>query len=391
MRYLPFSSLFGACAVIACGAFVIQPRPAGNGKLAQPELSRMVDMRIFYQPEMSEGSAGEGFTGVAKRERMRQKYEEWCGQFNVPYDPDRLEIFAYHYLLAEDHSRATGQPLRLNQFAAFTEAEYEQYMQLQNVKPPLPMENTSQSTVPRIASRGNTLDNNRPYGRDRSEIRFNRTNKWNVGPPKRLPTLRETLHGAPRTPPNSVPRMASRGNSLDNNRPYGKDTSQIGFQKTDVSLQNNHNWNNYVNLNRSDVQPTSIDGFSQKADADFQNNDNRNPVPGTATTEGSPAHANPPKPTGRYFAQPSKWNVGLPVYYMNDKLKIKSRSIPHDDFDPFGSAYYGLTRNLEAAANRPQDPWLHGVDKLKESRSDHLIRVGPLHIQEATHFWMGHR
>ena len=76
---------------------------------------------------------------------------------------------------------------------------------------------------------------------------------------------------------------------------------------------------------------------------------------------------------------------------MRDKLVITETNIPHDDFDPFGSAYYGSTRNLEAAASRPQDPWLNGVDTAKESRTDHLIRVGPLHIEEATHFWMGHR
>ena len=380
MRRLPLCSLFAASATIACGAFVIRPCPLrGKGGEVKTLSLRVLGTQPKSQLQPSDGlDDAATTTGEDRRDRIRHAYMEWCKSYNVKYDPARLEIFAFHYLLADEHSKATGQPLHLNEFATFTEAEYEEYIQsqqeassLEKSVPENTYGDTSQPSVPRIASRGNLLDNDSPSGK---EIRFpNAAGKWNVQKPKPLRPLRDVLHGAKPKPStiqldrthkwNSVPRIASRGNAVTSNRPQHPLPPQTssGFQKTDIKLENNHTWNtvprmasrgNFANVNR----PTSG------------------------------------KPAGRKkFTKTSKWNVSLPKYYMRDKLVITETNIPHDDFDPFGSAYYGSTRNLEAAASRPQDPWLNGVDTAKESRTDHLIRVGPLHIEEATHFWMGHR
>lgn len=57
-------------------------------------------------------------------ERIQEAYKAWCRVYNKPTDSSRLEIFAYHFLLAEKFFGQTGTPIKLNEFADMTSAEY---------------------------------------------------------------------------------------------------------------------------------------------------------------------------------------------------------------------------------------------------------------------------
>ncbi|CAJ1941359.1 unnamed protein product [Cylindrotheca closterium] len=56
-------------------------------------------------------------------DRIGEAYKEWCRVYNKT-DQSRLEIFAYHFLLAEKFFGQTGAPIKLNEFADLTSAEY---------------------------------------------------------------------------------------------------------------------------------------------------------------------------------------------------------------------------------------------------------------------------
>jgi hypothetical protein len=55
--------------------------------------------------------------------RIEDAYNAWCGVYNKA-DRGRLEIFAYHFLLAEKFFGQTGAPIKLNEFADLTATEY---------------------------------------------------------------------------------------------------------------------------------------------------------------------------------------------------------------------------------------------------------------------------
>mmetsp|Transcript_5605 Transcript_5605/g.13189 ORF Transcript_5605/g.13189 Transcript_5605/m.13189 type:complete len:580 (-) Transcript_5605:255-1994(-) len=56
-------------------------------------------------------------------DRIEEAYKAWCRVYNKT-DQSRLEIFAYHFLLAEKFFGQTGAPIKLNEYADMTSAEY---------------------------------------------------------------------------------------------------------------------------------------------------------------------------------------------------------------------------------------------------------------------------
>ena len=56
-------------------------------------------------------------------DRIEAAFEAWCKVYGKN-DRSRYEIFAYHYLLAEQYFKETGAPVKLNEFADLTAEEY---------------------------------------------------------------------------------------------------------------------------------------------------------------------------------------------------------------------------------------------------------------------------
>ena len=57
-------------------------------------------------------------------DRLNRIYTDWCQNHGFEYDGSRLEIFSYHFLLAESHSQNTGTELTMNEYADLTALEY---------------------------------------------------------------------------------------------------------------------------------------------------------------------------------------------------------------------------------------------------------------------------
>ena len=57
-------------------------------------------------------------------DRLRNAYKKWCETHSFEFHESRLDIFSYHYLLAEKHSKDTGSGLTLNEYADLTTQEF---------------------------------------------------------------------------------------------------------------------------------------------------------------------------------------------------------------------------------------------------------------------------
>lgn len=62
----------------------------------------------------------------AEHNKFQAAYGLWCQTYNKEMNESRLEIFAYHHLLAEQHLEETGTVLELNEYADRTEEEYKE-------------------------------------------------------------------------------------------------------------------------------------------------------------------------------------------------------------------------------------------------------------------------
>ena len=63
-------------------------------------------------------------------DRLRSAYNEWCSTHNYQFDESRLDIFSYHYLLAEKHSHDHGSALTLNEYADLTTQEFRKLQEI---------------------------------------------------------------------------------------------------------------------------------------------------------------------------------------------------------------------------------------------------------------------
>eukprot|EP00980_Cylindrotheca_fusiformis_P018732 scaffold6241_cov129-Cylindrotheca_fusiformis.AAC.9 len=75
----------------------------------------------FVDAQTSLKVAGYDYHGYNRR--IEDAYKAWCHVYNKT-DTSRLEIFAYHFLLAEKFFGQTGAPIKLNEHADLTSSEY---------------------------------------------------------------------------------------------------------------------------------------------------------------------------------------------------------------------------------------------------------------------------
>ncbi|CAJ1941363.1 unnamed protein product [Cylindrotheca closterium] len=61
-------------------------------------------------------------------ERLRSAYEDWCQTYEETFSSSRLEVFSYHFMMAENYSKRTGVKVKLNEFAGLTEPEIEEIL-----------------------------------------------------------------------------------------------------------------------------------------------------------------------------------------------------------------------------------------------------------------------
>eukprot|EP00980_Cylindrotheca_fusiformis_P018734 scaffold6241_cov129-Cylindrotheca_fusiformis.AAC.11 len=100
------------------------------------------DVRGSKRIEPWLGEKREGFDFDGFSARLRAAYQEWCQTYKEKIDASRMEIFSYHFMVAENYYRRTGVKVKLNEYAGLTDAELEQsartrmHQEMNEEKPP---------------------------------------------------------------------------------------------------------------------------------------------------------------------------------------------------------------------------------------------------------------
>jgi pyruvate/2-oxoglutarate dehydrogenase complex dihydrolipoamide acyltransferase (E2) component len=63
-------------------------------------------------------------------DRLRKAYEEWSETYGDNIDESRMEIFSYHYVMAENYFQETGNRIRLNEYADLTAVEFQRLKEM---------------------------------------------------------------------------------------------------------------------------------------------------------------------------------------------------------------------------------------------------------------------
>ncbi|CAJ1959849.1 unnamed protein product [Cylindrotheca closterium] len=63
-------------------------------------------------------------------ERLRKAYEEWSLTYGDTIDETRMEIFSYHFLMAENYFKETGNRIKLNEYADLTAVEFQRLKEM---------------------------------------------------------------------------------------------------------------------------------------------------------------------------------------------------------------------------------------------------------------------
>lgn len=127
-------------------------------------------------------------------DRLRSAYDEWCHTYNERIDDSRMEVFSYHFMVAENYFRRTGVRVKLNEYAGLTDSELPQTVRESSADNPLGAEfldlmeeDTSSGSAQAVLdsgddSMGNHNSFSMPFygssGRGRSDPISNSTNAY---------------------------------------------------------------------------------------------------------------------------------------------------------------------------------------------------------------------
>ena len=63
-------------------------------------------------------------------DRLRKAYDEWCETYGDSIDESRMEIFSYHFVMAENYFKETGNRIKLNEYADLTAVEFQRLKEM---------------------------------------------------------------------------------------------------------------------------------------------------------------------------------------------------------------------------------------------------------------------
>eukprot|EP00980_Cylindrotheca_fusiformis_P011019 scaffold2533_cov137-Cylindrotheca_fusiformis.AAC.7 len=63
-------------------------------------------------------------------DRLRKAYDEWSETYGDTIDESRMEIFSYHFVMAENYFKETGNRIKLNEYADLTAVEFQRLKEM---------------------------------------------------------------------------------------------------------------------------------------------------------------------------------------------------------------------------------------------------------------------
>ena len=94
-------------------------------------ISSSKNIKIFQSNSAlraSEESDSYDYNGF--NEKLKRAYDEWCETYGDSIDESRMEIFSYHFVMAENYFKETGNRIKLNEYADLTAVEFQRLKEM---------------------------------------------------------------------------------------------------------------------------------------------------------------------------------------------------------------------------------------------------------------------